>query len=96
MLNKNEREAVIKFLGYHSRKFYSVCREHGVQSARITKKLELHKAELNKFRATPLTIAEQAVLSGFLRERITEFRAWLVAYELNEDRLFRTFKRMVH
>lgn len=96
MLKKDEREAVIKFLGYFSRRFYSVCREHGVQSARIIKKLENHKAELNKYRATPLTIAEQAVLSGFLRENIAEFRAWLTTYELNEDHLFRTFKRMVH
>lgn len=94
MLNSTERECITKFLGYVSREFGIVCREYAVNPAVIKTRIINHKTENNKFRACPLTQRQQAVLSGFLRERITELRSWLSIYELNEKQLFNAIKGM--
>lgn len=95
MLNSTERECVTKFLTYHSRDFYAVCLENGCMSQRINNKIEKHKTEINKFRATPLTAKEQSVLAGFLRRKLSEFSAWLKTYNLTEKAFFNALKGMV-
>lgn len=95
MLNSVERECINKFLGYVAREFGAVCREYGVDATVIRNRVEKHKTAENRFRACPLTLRQQAVLSGFLRDQMRDFRHWIATYGLNEKALFNAIKGMV-
>lgn len=94
MLKKTEREALLTFLGFHDRAIRATCIDYGVSLDRIKTKIRNHKTEENKFRARPLTIREQATLSGILRDKTKEFTAWCVTFEVCVDALRNALKGM--
>ncbi|GDX06331.1 hypothetical protein [Buttiauxella sp. A111] len=95
MLKKAEREALLTFLGFHDREFRRSCFDYGVSLDRIKAKVRMHKTEENKFRARPLTIREQATLSGLLLGKKTEFTNWCNTFEVSIDALRNAVKGMI-
>lgn len=93
MMNAKERECALSFLNYVAREFMVVCREYAVDAAAIKNRIAKHKAEINKFRAMPLTHRQQAVLSGFLRDQ-QYFKTWLKTWEIDERQFYQALKSM--
>lgn len=96
MLKKEERSALIAFLRYHSRGFHCACHDHGCDALKIRNKIELHKAEANRYRERPLTHREQAVVSGFLRRNKKEFDIWCGVYEVGVTAIQNALKGMAN
>lgn len=94
MLKKTEREALLTFLGFHDREFRKATFDYGVSLDRIKAKIRLHKTQENKFRARPLTLREQATLSGLLAGKNNEFVAWCSTFEVSHNELKRALKGM--
>lgn len=94
MLNSSERKCVLTFLKHHDFDFRRVCEDYQCRASRIEAKIETSGTSATAYRKRPLTLQEQAMLSGFLRARQKEFKAWCEAFDLQTSLVFDALRRM--